>query len=504
MARDIKRLLIANRSEIACRIARSARELGIETIGIHSRADRDALHVAMVDRSVELEGDSLAETYLDIDAVIAAARANSVDAIHPGYGFLAENARFAQAAADAGIVFVGPSPAAIAAMGDKIEARALAAGQGLPLVPSSEIGSDADSVATAAQVLGFPVVVKAAAGGGGRGMRVVGDAAALGEALAQAGREARSAFGDGRVYLEKYLTSPRHIEVQIFATAGGEVVHLGERECSVQRRHQKIIEEAPSPVLSVAMRAAMTAAAVQLARAIDYRGAGTVEFIVDGADFYFLEMNTRLQVEHAVTEMVTGIDLVRWQLETAAGIEVAVPEAMHPNGHAIECRIYAEDPANGFLPTGGRVLRVDHPAGPGIRVDSALRDGLDVPVDYDPMLAKIVAWAPDRRQATARMAAALRELAIVGVVTNAAFLLDVLASERFAEADIMTTTIEREYAHWRPARPERLDGALAAAALVAERCGAAPADADPIRRRPGPWETLGEWRAGTGRRRGSA
>jgi acetyl/propionyl-CoA carboxylase alpha subunit len=495
MAKPIKRLLVANRSEIACRIARTAREMGIETVAVYSEADAGAAHTVSADQAVALGGMSPAESYLQIDTVIEAAKSSGADAIHPGYGFLAENAEFARAVSDAGLTFVGPSPEAIRLMGDKIAARDAAEVQGLPLIPSAELrGSEAD-MAKAAESLGYPVLVKAAAGGGGRGMRVVDHAEALADAVAQAGREAQSAFGDGRIYLEKYLTAPRHIEVQVFGFSDGTVAQLGERDCSTQRRHQKIIEESPSAALDEAIRRAMTTAAVKLTSAIEYAGAGTVEFIVSGDEFYFLEMNTRLQVEHAVTEMVYGVDLVRLQLETAGGVDTP-RDTFTPHGHAIECRVYAEDPSNGFLPTGGNVLRVDHPTGPGVRVDSALLDGLEVPVLYDPMLAKVVVWAEDRDQAIERMTAALHDFSIVGLTTNLAFLIDVVGSGAFTSAAITTTSIERDYADWKPSGSYASDAALAAAALVAEFGRVPTTGPSSPAAQATPWQTLGAWRIG--------
>jgi acetyl-CoA/propionyl-CoA carboxylase biotin carboxyl carrier protein len=493
----MKRLLIANRAEIACRIMRTAREMGIETVAVYSDPDRRAAHVALADRAEALGGDTPASSYLDIARVVEAARRAGADAVHPGYGFLAENAAFAQAVEAAGLTFVGPSPDSISAMGDKIRARELAEKNGLPVIPSAPCDRDARAAASA---LGFPVLVKAAAGGGGRGMRLVRAAGELDEAIASARREAGAAFGDDRVYLEKYISEPRHVEIQVFGDGKGRAVHFGERECSVQRRHQKIIEESPSPFVTPELRDRMTAAAVRLTAAMRYRGAGTMEFVVDASrKFYFLEMNTRLQVEHPVTELVTSTDLVRLQIEVARG--QPVPEhAPASRGHAVECRVYAEDPANAFLPTGGKVLRVEHPAGVGVRVDSSLFDGLEVPVEYDPLLAKIVAWGPDRAQAVARAARALEELAIVGVTTNVAFLIDVLRDDLFAAGGYTTTTVEERHGSWARERRAGFDLAAAAAALVAMRApGAVRATGAAATRIAGPWETLGGWRAGTGR-----
>jgi len=504
MAGPIRKLLIANRSEIACRIAQTAREMGIATVAVHSDPDAGGEHVRACDQAVALGGASSAESYLDISKLLDAARRTGADAIHPGYGFLAERAEFAAAVEAAGLTFVGPTAASIDAIGDKIRARRAAEESGVPVLPSAPVTGDDGADRAAADKLGFPVLVKAAAGGGGRGMRRVDDAATLIDAISSAQREAASSFGDDRVYMEKFVVGPRHIEIQVFGDTHGRAVHLGERECSVQRRHQKIIEEAPSPVVDAQMRASMGNAAVALAAAIGYRGAGTVEFVVapDGR-FYFLEMNTRLQVEHAVTEMVTNTDLVRWQLEVAMGAHLPQP-APTARGHAIECRICAEDPANGFLPSAGRVRRVDHPRGVGIRVDSALRDDWTVPVQYDSMLAKVIAWAPDRAQANARMIAALEGFSILGLTTNIAFLLELLRSERFARAEFFTTTLDAEFAGWKPADQLSFDVAAAAVAMLVRsgRAGGAvgarssTAGADGAARIADPWETLGAWRVG--------
>ncbi len=499
MARPIRKLLIANRSEIACRIAQTAREMGIATVAVYAEPDAGGEHVRACDQALALGGASSSESYLDIDKLLAAARDSGADAVHPGYGFLAERADFAAAVEAAGLTFVGPTAASIDAMGDKIRARAAAEASGVPVLPSAPVTGDGERDRSAAGKLGFPVLVKAAAGGGGRGMRRVDDAAALSEAIASAQREAGSSFGDDRVYIEKFVVGPRHIEIQVFGDTHGHVVHLGERECSVQRRHQKIIEEAPSPVVAAQMRTSMGKAAVDLAASIGYRGAGTVEFVVapDG-QFYFLEMNTRLQVEHAVTEAVTNTDLVRWQLEVAMGGHL--PEkAPSARGHAIECRICAEDPANGFLPSAGRVRRVDHPRGVGIRVDSALRDEWNVPVQFDSMLAKVIAWAPDRAQATRRMIAALEAFPILGFTTNTAFLLELLRSERFARAEFFTTTLDAEFAAWKPADETSFDVAAAAVAMLVRSGrtrGGATVKGAAASRIAGPWETLGAWRVG--------
>ena len=495
-----KRILVANRGEIACRVMRSAREMGIETVAVYSHADRGALHVSMADQAAGLEGDRKAGGYLDIEQVVGAALGSGADAVHPGYGFLAENPAFAAAVEEAGLVFIGPAPATMEAMGDKIRARQLALENGVPVIPAAE-ARDLEATQKAAAELGYPLLVKAAAGGGGHGMRAVADGEELAAALRGTRREALSAFGDERVYLEKLIDRPRHIEVQLFGDGKGQALDLGERECSLQRRHQKIIEESPSAAVGEGLRRRIRQAALKLASATRYRGAGTVEFLVDGkGSFYFLEMNTRLQVEHAVTEMVSSVDMVRWQIELASGgvLPDRRPEA---RGHAIECRVYAEDPAAGFLPCGGRIARLELPAGAGLRVDSALVEGMDIAVEYDPLLAKVIAWAPDRPQAVARIRGAVAATSILGATTNLGFLDDMLASKDFAEACFDTTTVERSWNNWRPpSEGAGFEMAAAAAALlslnaVPSRAGAGRTAAH---RAEGPWQTLGPWRLGKG------
>ncbi|MCO7202682.1 acetyl-CoA carboxylase biotin carboxylase subunit [Microbacterium sp. CnD16-F] len=442
-------VLVANRGEIACRVIRTLRELGIRSVAVYSDADAGARHVALADEAVRLGPAPAAQSYLDIDAVIAAARATGAEAIHPGYGFLSENTAFAAACERAGIVFIGPSADAIRTMGDKIAAKHAVEARGVPTVPGvARAGMTDDELTAAAPEVGYPLLIKPSAGGGGKGMHVVTDAAALPAALAAARREAGASFGDDTLFLERYVDTPRHIEVQVLADAHGNVVHLGERECSLQRRHQKVIEEAPSPLLDDATRARIGQAACETARSVDYRGAGTVEFIVaaDRADeFFFMEMNTRLQVEHPVTEEVTGIDLVAAQLRIAAGEPLGFgQDDVVLSGHSIEARVYAEDPAAGFLPTGGRVVRVVHPVGPGIRVDSALADGLDVSVDYDPMLAKVIATGRTRDEARRRLFAALGDTAVLGFETNLSFLRALLELPAVAAGELDTGLIARE------------------------------------------------------------
>lgn len=448
-------VLIANRGEIAVRIIRTLRRLGIRSVAVYSDADAGALHVREADEAVRLGPAPAAQSYLSIDRVIDAARRTGAQAIHPGFGFLAENAVFARACAEAGIVFIGPSPEAIEIMGDKISARAAVEARGVRTVPGlARPGLSDEELIAGADAVGFPVLIKPSAGGGGKGMHVATEAAELPAALAAARREASGSFGDDTLFLERYVSRPRHIEVQIIADAHGTVVHLGERECSLQRRHQKVIEEAPSPLLEgladgAAMRARIGEAACETARSVGYRGAGTVEFIVSASrpdEFFFMEMNTRLQVEHPVTEQVTGLDLVELQLRVAAGeplpfrqVDVAL------RGHSIEARVYAEDPRAGFLPTGGHVRRVVHPSGEGVRVDSALADGLDVSADYDPMLAKVIATGADRAEALRRLRSALTETVVLGFETNLEFLGLLLALPEVAEGALDTGLIARTF-----------------------------------------------------------
>jgi acetyl-CoA carboxylase biotin carboxylase subunit len=469
----IRRLLIANRGEIALRVIRACREIGIETIAVHSDIDARAPHVLAADRAVAIGRAPAVESYLSIPRVIEAARTSHADAIHPGYGFLSENAAFAEACVNAGLIFVGPPAAVIARMGSKIEARRLAAAAGVPIVPGETPSDQSDAgVRAAVERVGLPALIKASAGGGGKGMRSVHEIGDLISAIQAARREAAAAFGDGTLYVERLVDRPHHVEVQVFADDHGHTIHLFERECSVQRRHQKVIEESPSAILDPDLRARMTHAAVAVARAADYRNAGTVEFLVElgaGAGrprFYFLEMNTRLQVEHPVTEQVTGLDLVRAQLLVASGEPLPWSEReLSQRGHAIEARIYAEDPSRGFIPQAGRLVEYREPQLPGVRIDSGVTEGSEVPVNYDPMIAKVIATAESRPLAINRLAAALREVSIRGVRTNLPFLLRILELDQFRCAAIDTGFLDREGAALAasaaaegPAPTEPLDG----------------------------------------------
>jgi acetyl-CoA/propionyl-CoA carboxylase biotin carboxyl carrier protein len=442
-------VLVANRGEIAVRVIRTLRALGVRSVAVFSDADADARHVREADTAVRIGPAPAAESYLSVERLLEAAARTGAQAVHPGYGFLAENASFARACAEAGLVFIGPPADAIALMGDKIRAKETVKAAGVPVVPGSSGSGLTDAqLAEAAREIGMPVLLKPSAGGGGKGMRLVRDASALGEEIAAARREARASFGDDTLLVERWVDRPRHIEIQVLADGHGNVVHLGERECSLQRRHQKIIEEAPSVLLDADTRAAMGEAAVQAARSCGYEGAGTVEFIVPGSDpssYYFMEMNTRLQVEHPVTELITGLDLVEWQLRVAAGERLPYgQEDITLTGHAVEARICAEDPARGFLPSGGTVLALHEPQGDGVRTDSGLSEGTEVGSLYDPMLSKVIAYGPDRATALRKLRAALAETVTLGVQTNAGFLRRLLAHPAVVAGDLDTGLVERE------------------------------------------------------------
>jgi acetyl-CoA carboxylase biotin carboxylase subunit len=504
----IKRILIANRGEIAVRIIRASRELGIESIAVYSEADVRAPHVAEADRAVAIGPAAAADSYLSIPRLLDAVRATGADAVHPGYGFLSENARFAAACEEAGVTFVGPPARVIAQMGSKIRARTLMQAAGVPVVPGETPEDQTDEgVRRAIERLGLPVLVKASSGGGGKGMRGVGDASEIGDAVQAARREAIAAFGDGTLYVERLVGRPRHVEVQIFADHHGRVDHLFERECSVQRRHQKVIEESPSPALTPALRARMTSAALAAAAAAGYRNAGTIEFLLDGggddARFYFLEMNTRLQVEHPVTEAVAGVDLVRAQLLVASGEPLPWRDgSLTQRGHAIEARVYAEDPSRGFLPQAGRLQLYREPRLPGVRIDAGVAEGGDVSVYYDPMLAKVIASAETRDTAIARAIAALRAYPILGIRTNIPFLLRIIAHPRFRAGDVDTGFLDGDGAVLADAAtdepPAHVRAAIAMHEEIAMRrdpaAGCPTADPESRHTRD-PWTTLPGWRA---------
>jgi len=468
------KILIANRGEIACRVARTAKRLAIRTVAVYSEADAEALHVAICDEAYLIGPPPARASYLRVDRIVEAAIACGAQAIHPGYGFLSENADFAHACAEAGIAFVGPPASAIRAMGSKSAAKNIMAKAGVPLVPGYHgDAQDPDALLHEADKIGYPLLIKASAGGGGKGMRVVESVGQLKDAVTAARREAASSFGDDRLLLEKYLSSPRHIEVQVFADNHGNLVHLFERDCSVQRRHQKVLEEAPAPAINAARRDQMGSAALLAARAVGYVGAGTVEFIVDGAGaFYFMEMNTRLQVEHAVTEMITGLDLVEWQLRVAAGEPLPLTqEQLTISGHAIEARIYAEEPERGFLPAAGRIARLRFPRpSEQVRVETGVREGDEVGVHYDPMIAKLICWGADRPAAVRRLRAALAECQVAGLATNLSLLSALSAHPAFAMADLKprlldTGLIERYREELIPAGMPTPDRILALAVL---------------------------------------
>jgi propionyl-CoA carboxylase alpha chain len=468
-----RKILIANRGEIACRVIRTARHMGIATVAVYSEADAEALHVRMADEAVAIGPPPSAESYLRIDRVIEACKRTGAEAVHPGYGFLSERPAFAKALGEAGIVFIGPGPEAIAAMGDKIESKKLAVAAGVPIVPGHlGVIPDAGAAVGIAHDIGYPVMIKASAGGGGKGMRIAHDDGELREGFASAQHEAKASFGDDRVFLEKYIEQPRHIEIQVLGDGHGNIVHLGERECSIQRRHQKVIEEAPSPLLDAATREAMGAQAVALARAVGYRSAGTVEFIVDrNRNFYFLEMNTRLQVEHPVTELVTGLDLVELMIRIAAGEKLAFRQQdIRQRGWAIEARVYAEDPLRNFLPSIGRLVRYRPPQGDGIRVDTGVFEGAEITLHYDPMIAKLITHGDDRSQAIERLREALDGFAIAGVRHNIAFLAAIAGSGRFRRGALSTDFIADEFptGFAPPAEFVDADRAILLAAALAE------------------------------------
>ena len=488
--RRFRTLLIANRGEIACRVIRTARAMGLRTVAVYSEADRDAMHVAMADEAVLLGPARARDSYLNIERVIEAAKKTGAEAVHPGYGFLSENAEFAQACLDAGLVFVGPTAAMMTAMGSKSGSKFLMEKAGVPLVPGYHgEAQDEATLAKAADKIGFPVLVKASAGGGGRGMRIVRSAAELAAAVTSAKREAKAAFGDDRMLIEKFVQNPRHIEVQVIGDSHGNLLSLFERECTLQRRHQKVIEEAPSPTLDAAQREAVCAAARKAAAAVNYVGAGTIEFVSDGKDVFFIEMNTRLQVEHPVTELITGIDLVEWQLRVAFGEKLPLrQDEIRLNGHAIEARVYAENPHKNFMPSVGKIRTWRMPeALDGLRIDAGYREGDAVSPHYDAMLAKVIAWAPTRDEAIDRLNRGLEDADVRGIVTNIPFLSALVTHPDVRANTIDTGFIERELTNLTPSAPAPHDLELGAAvaAILGEEAKAARADAH------SPWLTSG-------------
>jgi len=495
-AKMFKKVLIANRGEIAVRIMRTCREMGIQTVAVYSEVDARALHVLEADEAVSLGESEPSKSYLHMEKIINAAKRSGAEAIHPGYGFLAENPDFAQACEDSGLTFVGPPGRVIRDLGNKTMARRIMTSARVPVIPGMmEATSDLERLLQEAANIGYPVLVKAVAGGGGKGMRVVSEEQAMREASLSAMSEAEKAFGNGSLYLEKHLETPRHVEFQILADRNGHVVHLFERECSIQRRHQKIIEETPSPVMTPPLREAMGRAAVSAAKAAGYVNAGTVEFLLDrSGQFYFLEVNTRLQVEHPVTEMTTGLDLVREQLHIAAGDSLRFSQDnLHQRGHAIECRLYAEDPQQSFFPCPGVVLLHREPAGPGIRNDCGIYEGFKVPVEYDPIIGKVIVYGETREASRRRMIRALENYAILGIQTTIPYLIDILKSPQFADGDLSTDFIERHFQGWRQST-EYADVAKIAYILHDLASSVKASTQQKAHGWPTPWETLGDWR----------
>jgi acetyl-CoA carboxylase biotin carboxylase subunit len=501
-----KKILVANRGEIARRIMATCREMGIRTVAVYSDADRLSAHVLSADEAVHIGGAEPSASYLNIDAIISAVKETGADAIHPGYGFLSENGDFAERCERENITFIGPPSRVIRSLGDKITARKIMEKGGVPIAPGmTRPCIDMDEMKREAEKAGYPILIKASAGGGGKGIRVVHRPEELESSFASAVREAEAAFGDGSVYMEKYFETVRHVEIQILADSHGNVVHVLERECSVQRRHQKIIEESPSPVVTPSLRTRMGYAAIAAARAAGYVNAGTVEFLLTPDNsFYFLEVNARLQVEHPVTEMITGIDMVRKQIEIAAGLTLDLrQEEIQGHGHAIECRIYAEDPENDFFPSPGTITYLKEPAGPGIRNDCGVYSGVEVPVYYDPIISKLVVHAETREQAIERMVKALSEYVILGVKTPIPFMIDVLKTEAFKRGDVYTHFIKTHFPDWKPgegagAGDGSVNSDLALISWVMDELTAKKKDTVSTgeARIPTPWETLGHWRMG--------
>lgn len=496
-----QKILVANRSEIAVRVINACRVLGIPSVAVYSEADRKAKHRLAADEAVFIGPPPPRESYLDIDKIIAAAKETGCDAIHPGYGFLAENPNLPRACREAGITFIGPSPEAMLLMGNKVESRIKMADAGVPLIPGMKSSADDPKLfREAADKAGYPVMIKAAAGGGGKGMRIVHEPSELEDALEAAKREALNAFNDDTVYLEKYIANARHVEFQVISDSHGNCVYVFERECSIQRRHQKIVEESPSVALDDKLRARMGEAAVAVAKAADYVNAGTVEFLVDErGGFYFLEMNTRIQVEHPITEMVTGTDLVVEQILVAAGLPLSFKqEDLSQRGHAIECRIYAEDGDNNFMPSTGKIVLYSEPTGPGIRVDSGVVSGVDVTIDYDPIMAKLIVHAPDRERAIIKMVNALNDYKILGVKTSKRFMIQVLQHPEFAAGRTYTNFIEKHMMEREVSTESytELAAAVASVAEVADRRTATTGGGGGTGEIASPWQTLGSWEIG--------
>lgn len=495
-----EKILVANRGEIARRIFRACRELGVRSVAIYSEVDRTAPWARLADESYQLEGVTARETYLNQDAIFAVAEASGADAIHPGYGFLSENPDFAEACEAHGIHFIGPSPEAMRALGSKATARAIANEVGVPIIPGIDCEDcSVPDLQHMAEKIGYPVLIKASAGGGGKGMRIVWEPGAFADALHQARSEAESSFGSDHILVEKYFTQVRHVEVQILGDQHGNIVHLFERECSVQRRHQKIVEETPSPIVTPTLRRQMTDAALALAEAVGYVSAGTVEFVVTPErDFFFLEMNTRLQVEHPITELVTGVDIAAWQIRLAAGEPLTFSqEDLRQQGHALECRVYAEDPAHNFLPSIGEIAFYRRPAGPGVRVDDGIEAGTQVSPYYDPMLGKVITWGDDRPEAIRKMVRALQDTVVLGVTTNIPYLLDILEHPQFRAGDLTTNFLDEKLPEWQPEADTSNSTWLAIAALEALQGGnrrERPRSNGEEPEQPDPWQAQEGWR----------
>ena len=498
---DLRKVLVANRGEIAVRVIRACRELGISTVAVYSEADRESLHVQMADHALCIGPPAPLESYLNIEAIVDAAKKSAAQAIHPGYGFLSENTSFAKRCEEEDLVFIGPTSNALALVGDKVASRVTMSKAGIPIIPGMKSkGTDPALFAAEAKKIGYPVLIKASAGGGGKGMVVINSPRELKEAVEASMRVAGGAFGDESVYLEKYLPAPRHVEFQVLADTHGNAVHLFERECSIQRRHQKIVEETPSVALDDRLRTKMGATAVEAIKAAGYTNAGTVEFLLDDdGRFYFLEVNARLQVEHPITELTTGVDLVRQQIAVARGEKLSFSQKdVRRSGHAIECRIYAEDPAKGFMPSSGRVAFLREPGGPGVRHDCGIYSGCQVPVHYDPILSKVIVWGEDREAARKRMLSALSETVILGIQTSIGFLQDVIAHAEFIAGNTHTDFIDKYMMPWKEeADKELLQVILTAAAVDAQgKAGQPGRSSSSSVRQVTPWQTGGGWRVG--------